>query len=689
MLDLCLFDCLEFRYLLGSSPVNHTLNHEKMTRHFVILLPLVLSSLLSTPAWSSGPKSEELLTARQEFVAAEENLKSGNLVAYAELKQRLQNYPLFPYLEFQELRKRVNTLKDDEFKVALQNLSGTPLHRLLLRDWLQNLAKKQDWERYLRFASPGGTVIQQCRRLHAMITTGHRQSAYQEVPAIWLHGHSRPEACDSVFQAWIKSGNLTDELVWQRIELAMEANQIRLARYLKRFLPETEQEWVDRWVNMHQDPSNPASLLAENHPYRDAIITHVIRKMARLNAKNAYQAWDEIHARSTFTDQQHLSVARTLAAYWMHEDDGTRVYQKLAKLMPEHLRTDSRLFDKQLQVALLDNDWELIMQTIKSLPPAKRSDEPWRYWHARALSQSGQYEEALNMYESLAQARSYYGFLAADRLGVNFNFLHQTLPANEIQIEQVAKLPGLIRARELLALERTLEARREWNLALAEKSTPELMGAAKLAEHWNWPSQSILTLARIGYWNDLKLRFPLDHRQEVDQQAKAHGLDSAWIYAILRQESAFMSDARSHAGALGLMQLMPRTAKEVATRNQIEAFKINDLFQPNVNIKLGSTYLKQIFYQMRESPVLATAAYNAGPSRVKNWLPKQAQPMDVWIETIPFRETRKYLKRVLAYTLIYAYRMGKTPERLPENWLKPIEPIHYYTQKTPKKETDA
>ena len=194
-----------------------------------------------------------------------------------------------------------------------------------------------------------------------------------------------------------------------------------------------------------------------------------------------------------------------------------------------------------------------------------------------------------------------------------------------------------------------------------------------MAQIWEWPSQAIITLAKIRDWNDLELRFPLAYREQVDQHAKILGLDSAWIYAILRQESAFISDARSGAGAMGLMQLMPRTARQVASRSKHAPLKTTDLFHPKVNIELGSSYLNEVYRRLQENPVLATAAYNAGPSRVLRWLPEESQPTDIWIETVPFRETREYLKRVLAYTLIYAHRLGKKTEGLPMNWLKPIE----------------
>jgi soluble lytic murein transglycosylase len=248
-----------------------------------------------------------------------------------------------------------------------------------------------------------------------------------------------------------------------------------------------------------------------------------------------------------------------------------------------------------------------------------------------------------------------------------------TLQAKQQRVEALANHPGLLRARELVRLNRSLLARQEWNLALDDADQDDLKAAARLAQQWNWPSQSILTLARLRQWNDLELRFPLAHRDAVTDQARDHGIDTAWIYAIVRQESAFMSDARSSAGARGLMQLMPKTAKQVAKELKQSPVKLKDLYQPEVNIKLGAGYLNKVYRQLQESPVLATAAYNAGPHRVLSWLPEQSQASDIWIETVPFKETREYLKRVLAYTVIYSYRLGDMPTSLPDQWLRPIK----------------
>ena len=241
-------------------------------------------------------------------------------------------------------------------------------------------------------------------------------------------------------------------------------------------------------------------------------------------------------------------------------------------------------------------------------------------------------------------------------------------------MRRIEELDAIRRAQELFALERWTEARREWHSATRDMNPTQLRAAAKLAKQRGWHDRAIFTLARTGYWDDLELRFPLEHAELVKANADLHGIDIAWVFAVMRQESAFMSNARSHAGAMGLMQLMPATARQVA-KNVLKTPppRRQELFQPDTNIALGSAYLKQMKGELGDSAVLATAAYNAGPHRVTRWLPQETLPADIWIELVPFKETRGYLRRVLAYTVIYEKRMGIPPTRLHKR-LHPVPP---------------
>jgi soluble lytic murein transglycosylase len=623
-------------------------------------------------AADSQPRDPDLRKQRAAFIAAEKALEKQEINTYMRLREELLDYPLLPYLDYQETLATLEQQSLDSISNRLNWLEGTPLKEKLRGHWLALLAKEGLWSSYLKFSRQGGTIAQQCNRLQAMIETGNAREAFKAVVPIWLSSRSQPKACDPVFNAWMAAGHLTTTLVWERINLAMSAGRTRLARYLKRYLPAAEVDMADRWLEIYRQPQQVVTLLKNTHPMRDEMVTQAIRRLAWRNLNAAFIAWKNFHDKGIFSDYQQRKIVYALASRLAREPD-RKINQQLIALLPSHLKLDSTISEKQLQAALQENDWEWALQTIEALSAEEMEEEQWRYWRSRALIELGRNGEGMTLLRSLAKERSYYGFLAAQRLGDEPNLDHMSLQADPLLVNGLAMRPGLIRAHELIRLNRPLLARQEWNLALQGADQDELKAAARLAQQWEWPSQGILTLARLRHWNDLELRFPLAHRQAIADQARDHGIDSAWIYAILRQESAFMSDAKSSAGARGLMQLMPKTAEEVAKELKQSPVKLDDLYRPEVNIKLGAGYLNKVYRQLQESPVLATAAYNAGPHRVLSWLPEQSQASDVWIETVPFRETREYLKRVFAYTVIYSYRLGDIPITLPLEWLRPIK----------------
>ncbi|MEW8626412.1 MAG: transglycosylase SLT domain-containing protein [Candidatus Thiodiazotropha sp.] len=615
---------------------------------------------------------EKLALQRERFLAAETALSKGDMVTYQALREELIGYPLLVYLDYQETVKHIDQQSVQGISNRLTRLEGTPLQRMLNNQWLRFLSKHQLWQTYLQFAKPGGSVRQQCRRLQAMLETGQAKQAYSEIPDLWLNGRSQPKVCDPVFKSWIDAGHLTERQVWQRFKLAMSQRQTRLANYLKRYLSQSEQQIAELWLMLYRQPRKVAKLYGIDHPMKDEMAIQVIRKLAWRDVEAAFAAWEKLQPTGIFSEKQQQKAIYALAGGLAREPD-EQLSRRFNQLLPEQLKLDSRVSEKALQAALQVNDWPWVLQLVESLSAAEKRQAQWQYWHARALTKLDRENEARVILKHLSQERSYYGFMAANQLGVAPKLEHIALQSDQNITAAMAFNPGLQRARELHILKRPMSARKEWNLALKKATPDELKAAAHLAQHWDWPSQSIITLAKLRHWNDLELRFPLAHRETITGQARGHGIDRAWVYAILRQESAFISDARSSAGARGLMQLMPKTAKQVAKELKHSPLKLDDLFRPEVNIRLGTGYLNKIYRQLQENPVLATAAYNAGPHRVKSWLPDRTQATDIWIETIPFHETREYLKRVLAYTVIYNYRLGEQSKVVPKKWLAPIE----------------
>jgi soluble lytic murein transglycosylase len=610
-------------------------------------------------------------TQRALFLQAEQAIKQGDSTRYQRLLRQLRNYPLVPYLELARLRHGLAHAHPGEVRRFLQQHAGTPVADLLRRDWLDLLARKRRWQLYLADYVPQRSIQRQCHHLRALIETGQAREAWPRVEKIWLHGRSRPRACDPVFAAWERAGKRTVELTWQRIGLAMKAGQIRLARYLGKKLDSSERDWVERWIRVHR---HPEAILDDpgfrtGHPWRETILLHAITRQARKDGLAALRLWRAVRKHYPFTREQRHAIARRIALALDH-DESEQAYAWILSVKPG--ADDIRLYTARLNAALLRRDWQQLLADLPNWPTDEHDSERWQYWMARALEGTGRHEAARAFYRRLAKNRSYYGFLAADRIGAPYHLLDRQTPADPATIAQVRRLPGVRRALELHALSRNGAARREWHYATRRMDRQTLQAAALVAESANWHDQAIFTLARTGYWDDLQLRFPLQHREIVIDHSRQNALDTSWIYAVIRQESAFMSDARSQAGALGLMQLMPATARTLARRKPgLGRLSGGRLLDPAFNIRLGSAYLKELKEKLADNPVLATAAYNAGPRRVNRWLPPYPLEADIWVELIPFRETRRYLRRVMSYTVIYDKRLGRNPRRLKER-MKPV-----------------
>lgn len=619
----------------------------------------------TTPAVPEAPSQHDL------FLKAEQALKKGQSKQFSELKGQLGEYPLLPYLELQALQKRLSKARNTEVKTFLSNYKGEPVADILRRQWLDQLAKKKRWTSYLAFYTPQSNIRRKCNHLQALIKTGKTQEAWPLVEKIWLHGHSRPSACDPVFKAWETAGRHTDKLTWQRIQLAMEADKWRLARYLGRKLTDTDRVWLKRWIRIHRDPKSilKSSDFRQPHPYREAMLAHAVRRLARFDGMSALDLWEHVDKRYPFTTPQRAKVERRITIA-LERDESDRAYSFINSITPagDDLRAHVACF----KAALLREDWSRVIQRLKEWPKEEQETDRWQYWYAKALAGTGEALKAQVLYKKAAKNRSYYGFLAADQIDAPYHLLHKKTPEDLFTRIRLERLPGVKRALELHALQRNEMARREWYYVTRDLKKPELRAAALVAEENGWLDQAIFTLAKTGYWDDLKLRFPLKYRDLVADEAKSNALDMSWIYAVIRQESAFMYDARSHVGAMGLMQLMPRTARNVA--RQVLKRKSparREILQPSMNIELGSAYLRQLKQQLDDNPVLATAAYNAGPHRVAKWLPSGNISADVWVELVPFTETRRYLRRVLSYMVIYDKRLGREPKRLSER-MKPV-----------------
>jgi soluble lytic murein transglycosylase len=342
---------------------------------------------------------------------------------------------------------------------------------------------------------------------------------------------------------------------------------------------------------------------------------------------------------------------------------------------------DDHALGWEIRAAIYQQRWPLVLDAINSLTPKTANAEQWRYWKARALAATDQKDKARAIYDSLATKRSYYGYLAADRLGDSYHFNAHSLPENEAALAYVKSRPAQARARELHALGMQHYAYLEWRQLTTGLDHAQLAQAARLAFQWHWYARAIVTLAKSDYWDDLDIRYPILFLSDVRQAAANNHIDPAYILAIIRTESLFQPSARSSAGARGLMQLMPGTARRLARalgRPSPRAAQLND---PALNIKLGSRYLRDMLQDWAGNIALATASYNAGPHKVAQWLPPDAMPADIWIANITYTETRKYVKNVMSHMTVFQHRLSESVVSM-EQRIDAVEPNYLEAGRT-------
>ena len=621
---------------------------------------LVVMLLLMTNASLAAPYDKQ----RELFLEAESALNAGDSTTFRDLKRQLTDYPLHSYLDFWQLRRRLSKAKTSEVQAFLDRYQGQPVATRLRISWLHQLGKRKDWNNYLHFYQPQRSVTLQCYDVRARLSKGQRQQALKDALELWLVGYSQPDACDPAFDQLYASSLITSEHIWERVRLAFANQKSSLAGYLSKRLSAEDREWVKRWQYAHRRPTDALSKswAKQDTPLVREILTHAIGRLARHKPEQAWKHWQEIAKSHRFSSQQTGKVLQRIAL------TGALRNHPQASLwlasVPDHaVNADIRQW--RVRAALSDGDWKNALQRIDELDATERNSETWRYWRAYALDADGASGDAFTEYARLAGERSYYGFLAADHLQRPYQMNDSRVNYEKEQLESIERIPGIVRARELYLAGKHLDARREWYHATTSLPEQELKLVALLAHRWGWHDRAILTASRAGYWSDLTLRFPLPHRKSIFAYADQYDLDPSLIYGVIRQESAFMEDARSPVGALGLMQLMPQTGKQTARSLKIRYLGSQALLHSDQNIRLGSAYLNKLMKRYNGSPVLAAAAYNAGPHRVSRWLPTgKSMDASLWMERIPFKETRHYVRRVLAYATVFEWRLQRPVTRL-------------------------
>ena len=650
--------------------------HSKDSNRLIIrpfmIRKFVGAVLAAALAFASHVHAADIDSQRELFKSVYETVERGDWSPVDGLsasdRQLLQQYVLWPDLRAAWLRANLKTVPIADVEAFLQ-LYGTlrPARELRYRQAML-FAKTGDLPNfqkiYEQFYQGQDVARLDCLSLRAEIDAGRFKRVNQRAIDLWLVGTSQVEECDPVFK-YLGDNNLLGPAEYrQRFDLAIAAREYQLARWLAKSIDQQHVDEATLWTRAQSDPEKFLSKHKPSHnsqTYRRQL-AYATERLTYRDPEIALRLWTEVSKQYAFSEEQQQDTERHIAL-WTARDNLPDGYHRLAGL--PLAAQNEEVVRWRARISLRENEWQRLLVDIAAMTTDERVSEEWQYWRAVALNGSGQALEARLGFESLSVERGYYGFLAADELGRDYALEDDRLSVSEAALLQVAGAPGIVRARELFLVGLDGRGRSEWDATVRSFSPDEKLQAAILADRWGWHSRAIATAASLGEYDDLQIRYPLPWQQLFESFSSAASISPTWAYGIARSESLFMRDVRSSAGAIGLMQLMPKTGRQVAKEIRLPYSGLTTLTDPESNIRLGTSYLGQMAERFDGNAVLATAAYNAGPHRVDRWLPESgSEDARIWIENIPFNETRTYVKRVLSAQAIFHWRMTGQLRRL-------------------------
>lgn len=610
---------------------------------FALGTVMILQGNAHAQKWLSFNSPEDTL-----FLALREAARRTDSAKAGELATRLGNYSIPSYVDYYRLKPRIDSASPSDIREYLAKYDGHAIADRLRNDWLLELGRTRDWatfdEQYPLFALDDDLQLK-CYALASKASKG--QNVAEAARLILVSPKDFGEACPTLITTLVQNEQFKAEDVWAQIRLAAENNNVGLARRLAELVnvPDT---------NIVHAIEKPAFVVARGLGDGQASAELFLIAAGRLARNNLEQAVSAMNSAAQKLTPQQLALGWAQIAL-----------QASYKLPPELVdywrKTDKAPLSLEahqwkVRAALRAGDWKMVQDGIDAMPPSLRSDTTWIYWLGRALKAQGKPEEAQTLFESIKDQTNFYGQLATEELGQRIAIPPRATPPTQEEVAKAAENQGFKRAFKFLELGLRFEATREWNWQLRKMNERQLLAAAEFARQNNLLDRMVNTSDRTKAEVDFTQRFPAPHIDIMHANTESLGLDKAWVYGLIRQESRFVQVARSHVGASGLMQIMPATAQYVARKIGMNNFNQGLLNDIRTNIMLGTNYLHMVLNALDGSQALATAAYNAGPSRPKSWRATLSRPVEgaIFAETIPFTETRGYVKSVLSNATYYA-----------------------------------
>ena len=625
---------------------------------FGLLVTLALS-LSAAPVLADELRVQQ----RETFKAGWSAAARGDQAAAMEALIGLNDYPLAPYLEFELIRQRMNSAPEPVVEQFLARHRDWSFANQLELNWLRSLARNGETEALLRHGRQSPDAEVRCHVARADLAAGRIEGLEQRAAELWLVGRSQHRACDPLFAWWRRNGNPGTDQGWRRFHLALNQGEVNLARYLRRYLDGDQRQWADLWLAMQANPKQTLRRARQwdDHEQARLILLTGLNRVARSEWDQADELWSLLQGRFSWTEADRQAINREIALYRAVALEAGAA-EAIAAL-PEAVR-DQQMLEWQLRSALAHREWPLVLDAVAAMPLDEQARGRWRYWRARALAEQQRPEAAL-VFATLATEANYYGFLAAARLGEPFNVCQQDLPADAAIQRRLKRDAEFERAVELHHVGLNHHARVTWASLTRRLSRDDLRQAALLAAGEGWYDRAINALGNSGDMRAYAWRFPMVERARVQQASDRWQVDPALVYGLMRAESAMQPDALSPVGARGLLQLMPTTADAVARRNGLPFNGQADLMRPDINIPLGVAHLAELERRYNGDWIHVAAAYNAGANAVARWLDTRPKhDRDIWLETLPFFETRDYVPRVLAFATLYEYQLQRNPEVL-------------------------
>ena len=636
------------------------------------LLVLLCGNLLSLSAIAeSAPETveETVEHSRHKFQLAVKELRSGAGPRYQLLRQELADYPLAMYLDALVIEGNLHYATADEMKTFMASAGDSPLAMRTLRSFVRHKVEDRRWQTIIEVTDRSDLSTElSCHRAHALLNRRRASSAIPLLNNAWSVGKSQIKACDPAFKAWFKHSGPTDDVVWERALKAADARNSYLLRYLQRFASKDLKRSLADLAEIYRRPDRVTQKVRGRAVHQRDIAYVGVKRLARVNPGKAYKALQELITRFDFEAGQLSEMHGLIVRHSLFAKSAAPAQWVLEQLMA---LDDDELTEIHLRAKIETADWPGFREAYTWLSAEKQNTDEWRYWRAIAAG-PGEAELAQTTFEQLAEGRGFHAYLAATTLAKPLSLgvapeIESELVSDVAQETAIESHAVVARVSELLALGMEWEARTEFRSGLDD---PQIaLSLAELAAESGRHSWAIEAAAAAGAWGRVDLRFPVVFEDEFENAAEESGLSVEALLAVARRESALSADAVSEVGARGLMQLMPSTARLTARKHNYR-YSRSRLMRPGYNTAVGGLYYADLIDNYEGNRVLALAAYNAGPNRVRRWR-EGGLSVARWVDTIPFKETREYVRAVLAYNVIYSLKAGVAVEFLSESELAP------------------